>query len=236
MLPLKEARVTYPYGVQDSSYDKGYHTGIDLVSAETSVFAAVPGMVLEARFAPGRGADPSGWGNYVILRTTSNKYDLIYAHLAGIQAQVNQIVNEGTVLGKMGSTGNSTGLHLHFEVRVAPWANRNDLDPAAFLGIYNRLGPVESIPGDNTNVDSSKKIKNIIICNAGPDERAAGYLADFLKAPVVLQANATQELLDYAQNIYVIGNADKKAAQAVYIVGSNRYETCQKVIAICLGK
>ncbi|KUO58962.1 MAG: hypothetical protein APF84_05775 [Gracilibacter sp. BRH_c7a] len=225
MLPLKSARVTYVYGVKNGRYAKVYHTGIDLASAETSVYAAVSGTILEARYAPGNGADPAGWGNYVILRTLDHRYDIINAHLADVQVSQGLTVDEGTLLGKMGSTGNSTGPHLHFEVRKTPWIDRDDIDPASFLGIYNRVGQVEKV--------SSTSIKNIVLCHPGPDERAAGYLADCLKAPICYLANTTQELLHLAERVYVIGSSEKAFAKTVNIVGADRYDTCRKVLDIC---
>lgn len=226
-MPIRNATVTQPYGIKNSKYRKGYHTGIDLVSDDYTVYAAVPGIIIESRYAAGRGADPTGWGNYVILRTKDEKHDIIHAHLFGIAVIKGQSVVEGTKLGVMGSTGNSTGPHLHFEVRKAPWTNLDDINPAVFLGIYNRKGPAES---------EEPMIKHLVLCNPGPDERAAGYLADYLKAPVCLLDNTTQEQLNLAQNIYVIGTDKKVSNKAVNIVGVDRYDTCRKVLDICQGK
>jgi len=235
MLPLKEAQITYPYGEKNNSYQKGYHTGIDMVSNHLSVYACLPGTVQEARFAPGAGADPGGWGNYVIFRTVDQKYDILHAHLSKVQVAKGQAVAEGTALGVIGSTGKTTGPHLHFEVRRAPWSNWQDIDPAAFLGIYNRVGPIESIPAGEER-GGKNMFKVLILCNPGPDERAAGYLGDYFKAPVCLLSNVTRELLESAGKVYVVGSKEKVTANAVNIVGSNRYDTCRQVIDICLGK
>lgn len=131
MTPLKDYCITYPYGTKNSRYSKGYHTGIDLAAADYTVRATAPGIIQEARYAPGRGADPNGWGNYVILR--SQGYDIIHAHLSNVAVAKGQAVSEGAVLGRMGSTGQSTGPHLHFEVRKVPWTARNDVDPKVIL-------------------------------------------------------------------------------------------------------
>lgn len=239
MIPLKSARVTQIYGVKNKAYVKGYHPGIDLAATETSIYAALPGRVLESRFAGGNGADSDGWGNYVILRAWDGKVDIIYAHLARVQVTRGQTVTEGTVLGQMGSTGNSTGPHLHFEVRKAPWTNREEIDPAGFLGIYNRIGPAESVPTTSLpdqKEGKGKMFKNVILCNPGPDERAAGYLADYLKAPVCFLVNTTPELLDSAERIYVVGSTDKESSKTTSIVGVDRYDTCRMVLDICKGK
>jgi hypothetical protein len=115
---------------------------------------------------------------------------------------------------------------LHFEVRKAPWELQNDIDPAVFLGIYNRRGPAESIKEEIM-------IKNLIVCMPGSDERAAGYLGDYLKSPVCLVKNVTQELIEAAEKIYVIGTEEKVSSKSINIVGDNRYDTCRKVLDIC---
>lgn len=232
MMPLKNARVTYPYGVKNSRYSKGYHTGIDLAADDYTEYAVVPGTVQEARYAPGRGADPDGWGNYVIVRTIDGKYDLIYAHMANVKVSKAEQVSEGTVLGIMGSTGSSTGPHLHFEVRKVPWQNRNDIDPAAWLGIKNVVGPAISVPAEREET----MFKNLVLCNPGVDERAASYLADRLKAPRDILANVDERTLKCAEVVYVIGSQDKPVANCVNIVGSDRYDTCAQVLKICQGR
>lgn len=228
MIPLESASVTYPYGVKNSSYNKGYHTGIDLASTETSIYATAQGTVIEAMYAPDKGADAAGWGNYVIIRTKDGDgvYDLIHAHLAAVKVIKGQTVDEGTILGIMGSTGNSSGPHLHFEVRRAPWANRDEINPAVFLGIENKTGMVKV---------EKCMVKNLILCNPGSDERAAAYLADYLKASVCSLANTTEELINCAERIYVIGSTTKVSSNTINIVGTDRYDTCKKVLAICQG-
>ncbi|UWG96403.1 M23 family metallopeptidase [Dehalobacter sp. DCM] len=228
MLPLKSARVTYPYGVKNKRYRKGFHTGIDLASTETPIYASVPGTVIEARYALGKGADPAGWGNYVIIRTCNGLYDLIHAHLAAVNVVYGQTIKEGTVLGIMGSTGNSSGPHLHFEVRRVPWGSRDEINPAIFLGIENKKGAIERLSEEKKGISPT-----LILCNPGPDERAAAYLADYLKASVSCLADASAESIYCAERIYVIGSTAKVSPQAINIVGTDRYDTCQKVLAIC---
>ena len=57
----------------------------------------------------------SGFGNKVVI-DHNNGYRTIYAHLSSIDVQVGQTVKKGDGLGIMGTTGNSTGIHLHFEI------------------------------------------------------------------------------------------------------------------------
>jgi murein DD-endopeptidase MepM/ murein hydrolase activator NlpD len=63
--------------------------------------------------------DPNGYGNFVMLETIKEGYKIILGHLSEITVNVGDLVDPGDVVGKAGSTGNSTGPHLHFEIRTA---------------------------------------------------------------------------------------------------------------------
>ena len=89
-----------------------FHAGIDLVAAAgTPVGGAAPGRVVFAGWAGG------GWGRLVILQHASGVRSL-YAHLSRVQVRRGQWVATGTAVGRVGATGDATGPHLHFEVRV----------------------------------------------------------------------------------------------------------------------
>lgn len=149
MLPVKDSEVTCIYGKVNPEVwkSKGYHTGIDFISVTNNrnIHSVLEGEVIEANSALGNGFDPTGWGNYVIVRVR-NKWDLIYAHLSDVKVRKGQLVSEGDILGTMGATGNTYGMHLHFEVREIHWLDKNELNPAVFLGIYNRLGLSKTVP------------------------------------------------------------------------------------------
>jgi murein DD-endopeptidase MepM/ murein hydrolase activator NlpD len=88
-----------------------YHKAIDIANrAGGPILGADAGVVVAS------GWDASGYGNRVIV-DHGNGYHTLYGHLSVIQVQAGQRVNRGDVLGQMGSTGRSTGTHLHFEVR-----------------------------------------------------------------------------------------------------------------------
>lgn len=89
-----------------------YHKAIDIANKSTpNVLAADSGKILVAGWP-----DRVGYGNRVII-DHGNGYVTLYAHLAQIYVVAGQTVKRGDVIGKMGSTGRSTGTHLHFEVR-----------------------------------------------------------------------------------------------------------------------
>ncbi|MFI6274046.1 transglycosylase family protein [Streptomyces sp. NPDC050988] len=114
-----------PYHAAGSSWSKGYHTGVDFpVPTGTSVKSVGAGSVVTA-----------GWGGsfgyQVVIRHGDGRYTQ-YAHLSAISVKAGQSVVTGQRIGRSGSTGNSTGPHLHFEVRTGPGFG-SDVDPVAYL-------------------------------------------------------------------------------------------------------
>ncbi|MDD9375861.1 peptidoglycan DD-metalloendopeptidase family protein [Streptomyces sp. ZAF1911] len=123
-LPVADAVVTTPYR-QPGPWAAGFHTGIDFaVPTGTSVVAAAAGTVVTADW---QGA----YGNAVTIQHADGRYTL-YAHLSRITVKEGDQVAAGQEIGLSGSTGNSTGPHLHFEARTS---NNYDAhtDPVAFL-------------------------------------------------------------------------------------------------------
>jgi murein DD-endopeptidase MepM/ murein hydrolase activator NlpD len=104
------------------------HPGFDLAArAGTEVAAAARGTVVHA--------GPAGtYGNLVTLRH-DNGFETRYAHLSSVDVKVGDLVEAGTELGKVGTTGYSTGPHLHFEVRHDGKA----IDPAPLLPLNSSL-------------------------------------------------------------------------------------------------
>lgn len=89
-----------------------YHQAIDVANRESpNIVAADSGRVTVAGWP-----DNSGYGNRVVV-DHGNGYVTLYAHLSQIYVKQGQYVNRGEPLGRMGTTGRSTGIHLHFEIR-----------------------------------------------------------------------------------------------------------------------
>lgn len=108
------------------------HRGIDLVNAQgTPIVAAAPGIVIKAGPA-------TGYGNVVFVSHVlgGNVWTTVYAHLSQITVTQGQQVGSGQTLGTLGSTGWSTGPHLHFELHKGEWApgQPNAIDPAPYIG------------------------------------------------------------------------------------------------------
>lgn len=119
--------VTHSYGTP-GSYAAGYHTGADFGSGGINgktVQAVTAGTVVEAGWG-------GSYGNYVKVRHNDGYYSL-YAHLSSLSVSTGNSVKAGTKLGNVGSTGNSTGPHLHFEVRGGSGGYYNNIDPVKYL-------------------------------------------------------------------------------------------------------
>ncbi|MEU5397470.1 protein kinase domain-containing protein [Streptomyces tibetensis] len=122
--PVHAAHGT-PYRAIGGSWSKGYHTGVDFpVPSGTDILAVAAGSVVSA-----------GWGGsfgyQVVLRHDEGIFSQ-YAHLSAITVKDGQHIDVGQRVGRSGSTGNSSGPHLHFEIRKGPDYG-SDIDPVAFL-------------------------------------------------------------------------------------------------------
>ncbi len=116
--PVYGANLTSNYGYRWG----GFHTGIDLADpVGTPIYAADGGTVI---FSSYKGS----YGNLVII-DHGNGMTTYYAHCSSNLVSVGEQVNQGDLIAKMGSTGNSTGSHLHFEVRI----NNSHVNPFNYL-------------------------------------------------------------------------------------------------------
>ncbi|MFH2118425.1 MAG: peptidoglycan DD-metalloendopeptidase family protein [Candidatus Paceibacterota bacterium] len=114
----------WPTSGQISQSYQFYHKAIDISNrGGAAILAADSGVVVTAGWV-----DNSGYGNRVII-DHGNGFVTLYAHMSVVQVRVGQRVNRGDTLGQMGSTGRSTGTHLHFEIRQGGAL----LNPLSFL-------------------------------------------------------------------------------------------------------
>lgn len=115
--PVKKAKLTSKFGKRWGRN----HNGIDITSSDRTILAADTGKVVFA-------GEKNGYGKTVII-DHQNGYETLYAHLSKISVSKGDIVEKGDKIGVMGSTGNSTGVHLHFEVHQ----NGNVQNPLKYL-------------------------------------------------------------------------------------------------------
>lgn len=101
----------WPTNGNITQYFAWYHPGIDIANSRAPAIAAADGGTVVVAGWP----DSYGYGNRVMI-DHGNGYRTLYAHLSNIYVSVGQVVSRGQVIGQMGSTGRSTGIHLHFEV------------------------------------------------------------------------------------------------------------------------
>ncbi|WP_411343128.1 murein hydrolase activator EnvC family protein [Paenibacillus sp. WLX1005] len=125
-MPVVGARISSPFGYRYHPITGQYkmHTGIDLAAPQgTPIYAADGGTVVVASWM-------NGYGNVVII-DHGNGTQTLYAHIrdGGTMVSVGQGVGKGDKIAEVGSTGNSTGPHCHFEVRI----NGNPVDPMGYL-------------------------------------------------------------------------------------------------------
>ncbi|MBD2081684.1 M23 family metallopeptidase [Leptolyngbya sp. FACHB-17] len=117
----------FGWRVHPISGDTRLHTGTDLgAPLGTPVLAALTGRVIMAEFF-------GGYGLAVALEHNAGAQQTLYAHLSEIFVKPGDIVKQGAVVGRVGSTGNSTGPHLHFEVRQQTTDGWVALDAGASL-------------------------------------------------------------------------------------------------------
>lgn len=136
VLPLKDCEITSQYGIIRS--DGKLHTGIDLISTsgDKNIKAIRGGIV---RVTP---YDEKGYGNYISIQQEDG-FRALYCHLEKVLVKPGDIISEGQVIGIEGSTGKSTGPHLHLELRKDPYNPEDHINVAEYLFINNEEGKVK---------------------------------------------------------------------------------------------
>ncbi|MEU3266609.1 M23 family metallopeptidase [Streptomyces bacillaris] len=122
-LPASGYTITSTYGQSGAMWSSGQHTGTDFAGAAGSPLKAVHSGTITS----------AGWSGSYGYRTVLQLEDgteIWYAHQSSIDVSVGQKVSTGDTIGRMGATGNVTGVHLHLEVRTA---GGSAMDPIAWL-------------------------------------------------------------------------------------------------------
>ena len=116
----------------------GFHTGIDF-TGDSTIYATCDGVVDTIAYS-------SSYGNYIIIKENNTNRYHYFCHLARGLVSRGTKVSRVSVIGIMGSTGNSTGKHLHYEIRKQKGnlVESNLVDPAAYCGIPNKKGTYNS--------------------------------------------------------------------------------------------
>ena len=134
--PLRSyTRISSEYGWRKNPVSgvNKLHAGTDFAApAGTPIYAAASGYVQVAGWSSG------GYGNYVIIyhgkMTDGNAYSTLYGHMRSVATSAGKYVNQGDLIGYVGSTGNSTGNHLHLEVWKGG-SKANAVNPRGYIPI-----------------------------------------------------------------------------------------------------
>ena len=117
-------RITSPYGyrINPISGKYGLHTGVDIAADEgTAIVAAYNGVIKESGYGEKK-------GNFILMEHSDGKQTL-YCHCSELLAEEGTVIRAGEIIALVGSTGWSTGPHLHFEIHV----NGKTVDPLGFI-------------------------------------------------------------------------------------------------------
>lgn len=144
------------------------HSGLDIVSdvgGKFPVYAVGCGQVVRSRQVAKVGCKDNTWqwGQYIAVRQYDGK-TVYYCHLSKRNAKSGEIISAGQQIGISGSTGYSTGIHLHFEVRNAKGIAINAAD---YLGIPNQVGTVKipQLELRESTVSTSETVEKYTIPN-----------------------------------------------------------------------
>ena len=124
--PIKDGKITTPYKKLGKMWSRGYHTGVDYaIKSGTEVLAVADGKI-----------EPANWGKSYGIQAVQKVEGgwVIYAHLSKLEVKSGDKVVKGQKIGLSGNTGNSSGPHLHFEMRDnIRWSAGKDVDPKGIL-------------------------------------------------------------------------------------------------------
>ncbi len=153
--------ITSKFGSREAGIHDNGHGGMDIgASLKTNVIAAQSGEVVTANkgcksFGPKNCG--GGYGNYIIIKHDDGNYTL-YAHLhqGTLKVKKGTTVNQGQLIAGVGSSGDSTGPHLHFEVREGSNNGKSRVDPLKFVD------PKKPRPSDGDSCDMSNDFLNFV--------------------------------------------------------------------------
>ncbi|MBF2065489.1 MAG: M23 family metallopeptidase [Calothrix sp. C42_A2020_038] len=170
--PIADLNTNFIYpakGVISRGFRKFQHEGIDIAGATgTPIYAAAAGKVIKA------GWDDWGLGNALSIQHPNGKVT-VYGHNHRLLVSKGQQINQGQIIAEMGSTGNSSGPHLHFEIYTS---QRVAVDPISFLpaqGVTNassNMPQKRQLPLTKVGVSNSNHLCNGTTLISGETENA----------------------------------------------------------------
>ena len=169
-MPLPSGWIVTSTFWEQRSYER--HPGVDLAIAEgTPIKAASAGTVTTA-------GPTGGYGNYICVRH-SPTVSTCYAHASALLVSVGDTVARGQTIGRVGCTGNCTGPHLHFEVRV----NGSVVCPAPWVGQQSSVWCEPDAPGYGTTAISAAAVARSASASTPPGSSAGAAGGPGAKKP-----------------------------------------------------
>lgn len=173
-LPLDNITVNSPYGMRNITVNNKYywwHNGVDLkAQLNIPVYAASDGTVMSAKY-------DNSYGYYVAL--DHGKYGTLYAHLSSYNVTEGSSVTAGDIIGYTGRTGDTTGPHLHFEIRLGSYENfweRAHCDRNVFMNTTDPMLFIEDYLERQNDFTVDEAI-NIVQSAAGLEDKTMDYVA-----------------------------------------------------------
>ncbi len=208
-MPTPSRKITSRYGARWG----GQHRGIDIkVYTGDTIYAAFDGKVRITKYNAG------GWGYYVVIRHP-NGLETLYGHLSKQLVKEDQIVRAGQPIGLGGSTGRSSGSHLHFETRLLGKA----IDPAKMFDFES-----QDVTGDYYVVNTGRvqNSKHTVVASSLTEECDDDQDEGFsLVSPEMRQTNAARDSQSSTSSSHSSSGTETVKGEATYIVkdGDNLY-------------
>lgn len=208
LLGTTNASITTVFKEKGDLWSSGWHNGVDIAAAfNTHIYAAADGVVINADSETMKN---DGFGNRVLLRHADGKATFYGHMIAPAPVKVGQTVKKGQLIGNVGSTGHSTGAHLHFTL-IDNYDKNPDiyykgdlLDPAAVLG----LGTLKYSGGNSGTVTTGQSV------NTSGNIRI-GDIVQFKGGSVYISSTA--------KNATVTKGASRCKVSNIYSKGTHKY-------------
>ena len=177
-LPLDNIQINSPYGNRDITINDKYywwHNGLDLsAKLNTPIYAVADGTIKVTRF-------DNSYGYYIAI--DHSKYGSLYAHLSRYIVVEGSNVKAGDIIGYTGNTGDSTGPHLHFEIRLGGYESfweRAHCDRSVFMNTSDPMLFIEDYLKKQADLTVEESI-NIVQSAAGLEDKTMDYMAKYYR-------------------------------------------------------
>lgn len=195
------------------NWASGFHTGIDLYTSNRKIYGTCNGVVSATGF-------DKSYGNYIVVKNSEADNYHWFCHLAEVYVIVGEKVDRTKIIGKMGSTGNSTGIHLHYEIRDNCNCYGKVQNPADYIGIPNKVGSYNTSnyqKTTNSNATETKRLKSATYLRNAPTTTSSRKTLYIANTTVIILQKSVQNSNGYTWDKVKI----KVTGQEGYMINSN---------------